>query len=129
MAPDARRARGALGERIAERHLAERGYEIVERNFRTRYGELDLVAADASCIVFCEVKTRVAGGTAGPARGLDAIGHAKRRRLRALAAQWLQSRPPGPGRPRRDRLRFDAIGVTLSPSGALMSLEHVPDAF
>ena len=111
------------------RHLATHGYEILERNFRTRGGELDVIAADDRCIVFCEVKTRVAGGRAGPLRGIDAIGHAKRRRLRAIAGQWLRERPPGAARPARPQLRFDAIGVTLSPSGALLSLEHVPDAF
>jgi putative endonuclease len=129
MPTDARRTRGALGERIAARHLVDHGYEVLERNFRTRYGELDLVAADDGCIVFCEVKTRVAAGRAGPATGIDAIGHAKRRQLRAMAGQWLRSRPAGPTRPHRDRLRFDAIGVTLSPAGGLLSLEHVPDAF
>jgi putative endonuclease len=129
MPADARRARGALGERIAAEHLVEHGYEVLERNFRTRHGELDLVAADARCIVFCEVKTRVAEGRAGPPRGIDAIGHAKRRKLRAMAGQWLRSRPPGAARPLRARLRFDAIGVTLSPSGRLVSLEHVRDAF
>jgi putative endonuclease len=126
---DPRRNRGALGERIAARHLAEHGYQVLERNFRTRFGELDLVAADERCLVFCEVKTRVAAGRAGPARGLDAIGHAKRRQLRAMAAQWLRARPAGSARPRPPRLRFDAIGVTLSPTGTLLSLEHVPDAF
>jgi putative endonuclease len=129
MAQDLRRERGSIGERIAERHLAREGYEIVERNFRTRYGELDLIAADARCLVFCEVKTRVARGSAGPERGLDAIGPAKRRRVRAMAAQWLSSRPPGVERPVRPQLRFDAIGITLSPGGALLGLEHVPDAF
>jgi putative endonuclease len=129
MATDARRTRGILGEEIAARHLTDHGYEVLERNFRTRYGELDLVAADAGCIVFCEVKTRVASGRSGPDRGIDAIGHAKRRKLRAMAGQWLRSRPAGAGRPHRPRLRFDAIGVTLSAGGALLSLEHVPDAF
>jgi putative endonuclease len=129
MAPDPRRARGALGESVAARHLAQLGYEVLERNYRTRRGELDLVAADDDCIVFCEVKTRVAGGVAGPASGLDAIGHAKRRRLRTLAGHWLREHPAGSGRPRRPRLRFDAIGVTLSPSGGVLSLEHVRDAF
>jgi putative endonuclease len=129
MPTDPRRARGALGERIAARHLADRGYQVLERNFRTRHGELDLVAADDGCIVFCEVKTRVAAGRSGPARGIDAIGHVKRRRLRAMAGQWLRDRPAGSGRPQRARLRFDAIDVTLSPAGALVALEHVPDAF
>ena len=121
--------RGQLGEQIAARHLSEQGYEIVERNFRTRYGELDLIAADSRCIVFCEVKTRVSAGRAGPEHGLDAIGHAKRRRVRAMAGQWLRSRPPGRDRLHRPRLRFDAIGITLSPAGALLTLEHIPDAF
>jgi putative endonuclease len=129
MATDARRTRGSLGEEVAARHLLEQGYEIVERNFRTRYGELDLIAADRTCIVFCEVKTRVAAGRSGPERGLDAIGTAKRRRLRAMAGQWLRSRPPGRERLHRPRLRFDAIGIVLSPSGSVLSLEHVPDAF
>src|ERR687884_503167 len=129
MGTDRRRARGDLGERIAARHLAANGYEILERNFRTARGELDLIAANDRCIVFCEVKTRVGQGRAGPLRGIDAIGHAKRRRLRALAAQWLRARPAGVARPVRPRLRFDAIDVTLSPGGALVALEHVPDAF
>ena len=129
MATDPRRARGSLGERLAARHLSEQGYEIVERNFRTRHGELDLVAADDRCIVFCEVKTRVAGGRSGPPTALDAVGQAKQRRVRAIAREWLYARRPGDGRPRRDHLRFDAIGVTVSPSGALLELEHVPDAF
>ena len=127
MQTDPRRATGSLGERIAERHLERAGYEIVERNYRSRYGELDLVAADARCIVFCEVKTRVGTGRSGPARALDAIGPRKRRRVRAMAMQWLRERPPE-GRPVRRDLRFDAIGVTLAPNGALLRLEHVPDA-
>lgn len=129
MTRDLRRERGAIGERIAARHLVEHGYEVLERNFRTRRGEIDLIAADARCIVFCEVKTRVALGLLGPARGLDAIGHAKRRKLRAMAMEWLRSHPPGSRRVVRPLLRFDAIGVTLSAAGALVSVEHVPDAF
>jgi len=129
MAADARRVTGELGERIAERHLERAGYQIVERNYRTRRGELDLIAADARCIVFCEVKTRIGGGRSGAPGALDAIGTRKRRRVRAMAMEWLQDRPAGTARPRRENLRFDAIGVTLAPSGALVRLEHVPDAF
>ena len=128
MPTDRRRTLGTHGERAAERHLASRGYRIVERNFRTRHGELDLVAADAGCLVFCEVKTRLAGSRAGPAGPLDAVGTRKRRRLRRLAGEWLRSRPPA-SRPRRDRLRFDAVGVTVAPDGRVLELEHVVDAF
>ena len=126
MATDLRRERGALGERIAAEHLERRGYRIVARNFRTRNGELDLVAADARALVFCEVKTRVAGGTAGPAGPLDGIGPAKRRRLRALASEWLAATE---GRPRCPDVRFDAIGVTLDRDGRLLALEHLEAAF
>ena len=129
MSPDPRRTRGSLGERIAADHLSSAGYEILDRNWRTRAGELDLIAADAGAIVFCEVKTRVAGGSSGPALALDAVGPAKRRRLRHLAMAWLRERREELGVPRRERLRFDAIGITISPGGRLLALDHVEDAF
>jgi putative endonuclease len=129
MQRDRRRTRGELGERIAERHLERRGYRIVERNFRTRYGEIDLIAVAPDAIVFCEVKTRLAGGRAGPAGPLDAIGTLKRRQVRRIALQWLAAGADDAERPRRAELRFDAIGVTLEPGGRLVALEHVEGAF
>lgn len=127
MSPHTRQRRGSLGEQIAVDHLEARGYEIVERNFRTRFGELDVVAADDHALVFCEVKTRVANGRSGPAMPLDAIGVQKRRQIRRMAAQWLAE--SGSGRPRRADLRFDAIGVVLDSSGRLVALEHIEAAF
>jgi len=125
---DTRIRLGAHGERLASSHLVRAGYRILERNARCgRTGEIDIVARDSRCIVFCEVKTRVAGTTAGPAGPLDAIGTAKRRRLRRLAAEWLRTRPLDARRP--DWIRFDAIGVTVDRTGALLSLDHVEDAF
>jgi putative endonuclease len=129
MAQDRRRSRGELGERIAERHLERRGYRVIERNFRTRYGEIDLIAVSARAIVFCEVKTRLAGGREGPAAPLDAIGRDKRRRVRMIASQWLADRGRDPARPRRPELRFDAIGVTLESGGRLLALDHLEGAF
>src|SRR3954464_14366258 len=108
MATDQRRRHGELGERIAEEHLEHRGYSIVARNFRTRHGELDLIAADDRSLVFCEVKTRVAGSRGGPDGPLDAIGPRKRDRLRRMATQWLfgapRGAPPPPPAPRRGAL-------------------------
>lgn len=127
MKADPRRGLGALGERLAGEHLEREGYEILERNFRCGAGELDIVAADARSLVFCEVKTRVCGTLAGPPGPLDAIGARKRRRLRALAGEWLNARQER--RARRPSLRFDAIGVTVNHAGGLLSLEHVEDAF
>jgi putative endonuclease len=129
MTRDTRRALGTFGEDVAVRHLRAAGYELVDRNFRTRYGEIDIVAADRRHIVFCEVKTRVAGGTGGPAAPLDAIGSVKRTRLRRLAREWLRTRPADPGRPVRSELRFDAIGVVVTPRGELVRLDHVEGAF
>jgi putative endonuclease len=126
MSTDRRRERGALGERLAAEHLERRGYRIIARNHRTRYGELDIVAVDARALVFCEVKTRVAGGRSGPAGALDAIGPDKRKRLRALAREWLAGVE---NRPRRPDVRFDAIGVTITPTGELLGLEHLEGAF
>jgi putative endonuclease len=128
---DPRRTLGATGEGLAARHLEARGFEIIDRNFRTRQGELDLVASDARFLVFCEVKTRIARGepwTLGP---LAAIGVRKRRQVRAMAREWLGARAPDArcdsGSP--PEIRFDAIGLTLDAHGRLLALEHLEGAF
>lgn len=125
---DPRRALGALGERLAADHLRRAGYEVVDRNYRTRFGELDIVATGSRCLVFCEVKTRVRGRNGG-VNPFDSIGQDKRRRLRAMAAQWLVERRPAIDCALEPELRFDAIGVSISPSGRLLSLDHLEDAF
>lgn len=125
---DPRRALGQLGERFAAEHLERAGYIVLARNYRTRFGELDIVAADDRCLVFCEVKARVAGTREGPAGPLDAIGPRKRRQLRAMAREWLAS-TSGSQRPHRPDLRFDAIGVVVTGRGVLLSIEHLEDAF
>jgi putative endonuclease len=125
---DARRVLGEHGEEEAVRHLVRRGHAILDRNFRTRYGELDVVSATPDCLVFCEVKTRTAGGRRGPARALEAVGPAKRRRLRLMAREWFRLRGGGGERLPRG-VRFDAIGVVLDARRQLVALDHVEDAF
>lgn len=125
-ASDPRRRLGDLGEKLARDHLRRAGYEVVDANFRTRQGELDIVAADPATLVFCEVKTRVTGGGSGPASPLEAIGPDKQRRLRRMAAEWLSRGGTGRGAP---EIRFDAIGILISPRGELLSLEHIENAF
>jgi putative endonuclease len=125
---DNRQALGAHGEGLACEHLAARGYSLVDRNFRTRHGELDVVARDDRFLVFCEVKTRVIRGPPGPFGPLTAVGGRKRRQVREMARQWLAARSGRLGG-RPPELRFDAIGVTLEPSGRLVGLEHVEGAF
>ena len=125
---DPRRRLGADGEDEAARHLERRGHTILDRSFRTRYGELDIVSVTSDCLVFCEVKTRTLGGRAGPATALEAVGPAKRRRLRLMAREWFRLR--GGGHERfPSRVRFDAIGVVLDARRQLVALDHVEDAF
>src|SRR3954451_14111511 len=125
---DPRRALGGRGEQLAAEHLTRAGYVILARNFRTRFGELDLVAADEHCLVFCEVKTRIAGTRRGPAGPLDAIGPRKRAQVRAMAREWIMH-SSAQTRPRRPELLFDAIGILMSRNGSLVSLDHLENAF
>jgi putative endonuclease len=122
MSNDLRHRLGRVGESLAAAHLERRGLTILARNHRTRWGELDLVAADAQRIVFCEVKTRRVGSS-GPLEGLR---DDQCRRLRRMAAAWLQETT---ARPHRPELRFDAIGVTIDAYGRLVALEHLEGAF
>ena len=122
---DRRRLVGAAGEDAAARHLTAHGFEIVERNFRTRYGELDIVAAGGGCLVFCEVKARI--GRAATARALEAVGPAKRQRLRRMAGEWF--RASGRGAVGQPSVRFDVIGIAMAPDGSVLALEHVENAF
>jgi putative endonuclease len=124
---DPRRRLGAVGEQLAADHLARRGMKILARNFRTRHGELDIIALDTSAIVFCEVKTRLASVAAGARDPLESVHPRKRAQVRRMAASWLAAADTG--RPRASDLRFDAIGVTLDRDGRLLRLDHLEAAF
>jgi putative endonuclease len=128
MAGDPRRRLGALGESIAARHLEARGYEVIDRNFRTRRGELDIVASDRRFLLFCEVKTRVVRGGVDAFGPFASVGPRKQRQVRAVAREWLAANSSA-DRPRPARLRFDAIAVSLDGSGRLLALEHLEGAF
>ena len=122
MSPDLRHCLGRLGERLAAEHLERRGLAIVGRNYRTRWGELDLVGFDGDALVFCEVKTR-RGGRAVP---FDAMSLEKRERVRRMAMAWLAEVGD---RPHARILRFDAIGVVVDGHDKLVRLDHVENAF
>lgn len=127
---DGRRRIGRLGETLAARRLERQGYRVIERNYRTREGEIDLIATLGQTLVFCEVKTLVARGTGrGPSYPLEAVGPAKRAQIRRLARAWIAERSSAGTAPRCRNARFDAIGVLLSPRGKLLRLDHVEAAF
>jgi putative endonuclease len=105
---DRRRALGSDGEARAARWYEDRGYEVLERNWRRREGEIDLIVRQARTVVFCEVKTRTDGrfGT-----GAESVPESKQRRIRRLASRWLSELTPAAGRARVE-VRFDVVSIT-----------------
>jgi putative endonuclease len=124
MSADLRQHLGRIGEDLALAHLRRLGFELVVRNHRTRWGEIDLVVHDASTLVFVEVKTRRASGVGrGP---WEALHDRKRAQVRRMAAAYLADVQD---RPRAVELRFDAIGVVIDARGRLVRLDHLEGAF
>jgi putative endonuclease len=99
----ARRALGASGEELAAAWYEANGYEVLERNWRCRAGELDLIVRRGRTFVFCEVKTRTTDAFGAP---VEAITRDKQVRLRHLAARWLEDAPLRP-----TEIRFDVASV------------------
>jgi putative endonuclease len=117
---DVRQAVGAYGERLAVEHLVEAGLVVLDRNWRSATGEIDIVARDGDVLVLCEVKTRRGVGFGTPA---EAVGRRKVARLRRLAAEWLAQAGV---RPRE--VRFDVVEVFCQP-GFAPRVEQVEGAF
>jgi putative endonuclease len=118
---DPRRALGAAGEDAVARWYRRAGYEVLDRNWRCPEGELDLVVARPGEIVFCEVKTRRANAFGAP---VEAVTRVKQRRLRVLAARWLQAHREVHARD----LRFDVASV-LAPRGGDPVIDVIEAAF
>ena len=118
---DRRAALGRRGEEAVARWYAAAGYQVLERNWRCREGELDLVVARGSTVVFCEVKTRSGDAFGTP---VEAVTVSKQRRLRQLAVRWLAGRP-GTG---QRELRFDVASVRPGADGEA-TVEVVEAAF
>lgn len=118
--PESRRALGAAGESAVAVWYRQSGYEVLDRNWRCRDGELDLVARRGDTVVFCEVKTRRGDGFGAPA---EAVTYAKQRRLRRLAARWLDQHTV-----RAAELRFDVAAVLATPGHAPV-IEVIEAAF
>jgi len=123
---DRRRTTGRAAEELAARRLASAGWEIVERNARTRYGELDVVARDGRTLVFVEVKAGRTGAAFGPERPVLAVDARKQQRIRRLATAWIAEHRD---LPRYSAIRFDAIGVSFDRHGNVVEIEHIRAAF
>ena len=120
MVSDPRRRTGNLGERAAEKYLRDAGMGIVDRGYRFRGGEIDLIVRDGTELVFVEVKTRTSQEFGNPA---EAVTRAKRRKLLQAASSYLQSRGM-----MQHPCRFDVISILLGSDGS-SRLEHLRDAF
>ena len=121
MPTETRRATGIKGEEEAARFLARSGYAILDRNVRTRAGEIDLVAKEGKTLVFVEVKTR---------RDLEgdppqaAVNTRKQNRLGKLAHGYLKLK-----RIRQTPCRFDVVSVIINDEGGVKAIRHIPNAF
>lgn len=107
---------GRLGEQLAAAHLLRNGWHILDRNWRCRAGEIDILATERDQLVVCEVKTRMSDRAGAP---VESVTPRKARRLRGLAAEWLTQRGGG-----HEPVRVDVIGVTLATDGT-PTLLHV----
>jgi putative endonuclease len=111
---------GRRGEDLAARFLEDAGYRLIERNWRCRQGEIDIIARVADTLVFVEVKTRSGLAFGHP---FEAITATKLARLRVLAAAWCAEHHPQAG-----RIRLDAIAV-VAPRNGPASVEHLLGVF
>jgi putative endonuclease len=123
---DPRRALGNRAEEICARKLIQRGWRILDRNWRVRLGEIDIVAMDGDSLVILEVKAHSSLNRSGTTAPVMAVGPQKQRRLRRLASAWLTMARQGRG---FENLRFDVVGITFAPDGEVAGYEHLENAF
>lgn len=107
---------GSKGENIAADYLIERGYLLLDRNYHTRYGELDLVMLENGMIVFVEVKTRTSTSFGTPE---ESITLSKLEHLENAGLLWLQAHPESP-----DDWRIDAVSIFMQKNGKIRDIRH-----
>lgn len=113
---DYRRKIGEKGEGIAADFLLEKGYQIVERNYTSRYGEIDLVAWDSDCVVFVEVKTRTNQSFGAPETSVTPV---KLERIEKAALMWMQAHPESP-----DDWRIEVVAIMMNDRHQVQDIRH-----
>ncbi len=116
---DLRRQVGNAGEDLAAAALKKQGYKILERNYRTLLGEIDLIARHQGYLVFLEVKTRKSVRFGEPQ---EAVSPAKQARLKRLADYYVKVKRLG-----EVKMRFDVVAITMGGDGT--QVEIIPNAF
>lgn len=117
---------GRAAEDLVAARLVAANWEIVERNARTRFGELDIVALDGRTLVFVEVKAGRESSAFGPERPILGVDRRKQQRVRRLAVAWMGERRDAPF---YAEIRFDAVGVTFDRGERPIEVEHIKGAF
>jgi putative endonuclease len=118
--PTDRQELGARGETLAEEWLAGRGYQVVARNYRCAYGEVDRIMREGDVLVFVEVKTRRSGDFGTPSEAVTAF---KRRQISRTALHFLQHEAEDD-----PSCRFDVIEVMFT-DGSPPQVRHLPAVF
>ena len=118
--PLKRKEVGSRGEKLAVDFLKRRGYKIIQRNFRCREGEIDIIAQQGDCLVFVEVRTKKGSRFGTPE---ESVTLSKREKLISLANAYLQAfdNPPA-------WWRIDVVAVELAPDNKVSRLEHIENA-
>jgi len=111
---------GNFGEDVACSHLTQHGYSIIARNFRTRLGEIDLIAQSEHYLVFVEVKLRKVSARVG---GAESVTPAKQAKLRLAAEEYLQRHPV------HLPCRFDVIAIETASGGQVAAIQWIEHAF
>lgn len=111
---------GNTGEQLAAKHLSHLGYQLLDQNFSTRYGEIDLIALDKDVIVFVEVKTRTSDTFGAPE---DSITPTKLNKIINTGLLWLQDHPEAP-----EDWRIDVMAVLIDQNKDLLDLHHFINA-
>lgn len=110
---------GEKGEDLASRYLRKKGYKVIARNYKTRLGEIDIIAEKDNMVVFVEVKTRSNISFGYP---FEAVNQRKRQKLKKVALLYLKRYP------RQYPVRFDVLSITLRENNNPV-IEHITNAF
>ncbi|WP_176391895.1 YraN family protein [Marininema halotolerans] len=121
MEKDRRRATGTYGEQLARRHLEAKGWLIRETNWRTRIGELDIVAEKKGWILFVEVRT-TRGNSFG--YGFQSVDRKKQQQVRRLVTQYLRQHQL-----EHHPVRIDVISILLDRKEEVLKMDHIEGAF
>lgn len=108
---------GELGEELARQFLQDNRYEILDQNFRTRYGEIDIIARKEAKIIFVEVKTRTGTRFGQP---YEAVQHHKIRKIKSTAIEYLRRNNLG-----NSSLQIDVISMELNLGNSIKSIRHI----